>query len=205
MDKLSEKAGQDFSSCFNLTGQTVTYQLDLQLAHTCSKFYRDQAARAKVGQALSLVYSSSAGQITVLHEGQPLGRLYAADAAHLLLLFDFYQQRLGWLDFLQQDLSRVTFVQTGPLRPEDKGRRFPKLALRLCLVLPQAWPLFVITAMLQIKAKGNDLARLVLLNPWLAPLLHLQRDYRRQGHDGFILPELISRSWLWLTGQTDNP
>jgi|LSQX01.1.fsa_nt_gb hypothetical protein len=196
-------AGQQFKACFGLAGQPVIYQLDLHLAHCSSKLYREQAGAVQTGQPARLRFCSSKKQVTVLVQGKPVGRLYAADAAHLLLLFNFYQRLPGWLDkpFYQQDRSLISFVQKKQLYPEDKGRRFPKLGICLRLVLPQAWPVFVIQTVLKTRDDTCAVAGLVSANPWLAPLLALQQDYRRLGHDGFILPELITSSWLWLTGQ----
>ena len=134
-------------------------------------------------------------------DGKPVGYLYAAEACYLSILLDYCRNSRRPAGELA-DRTRVRRILTGaqPGQQENRRLRYPKITLDTCLELPQAWPLFTILAILQIKTESREPLPIFAGNPWLNPLLELQSRYRCLGHDRFILPAPLAEAWIELTG-----
>lgn len=209
---LQIKNGQ-MSERFGLPVEPVHFLLPAGLAFCSREPYKSAALQLESGQSIQLRRESANRQESQAIRvdtlaGQTVGFLYAAEAACLSILLDYCrtterrrQQEGGATQPELADLSIIRSILTRP-QPGDRAAsrlRYPKINLQIHLYLRQAWPIFTILAILHLKSEGSGPLPFLAENPWLQPIVRLQADYRRGGHDNFRLPQLLTEAWIELT------
>lgn len=128
------------------------------------------------------------------------GSLYVAEAAVLSILYQYEQRREANGFFLNDRSILKTITKQAPAdQPGARRLRYPKATLLLDLDLREAWPLFTVLALLNIKNEVPFSSVILTDNLWLQPILDLQNDYRTRGHDRFRLPKILLLAWFELT------
>ena len=196
-----------FADRFCLTVQPVRYVYDTEVAFCSREPWRSSAREARPGQPASLSYRPDQRTLAVMTGPETaIGSLYAADAAFLSILCDFTDIGRSTSSPKQTpertDHSLIRTVLTGPQpdRPETRRKRYPKVALRICLDLQHAWPLFTILTVLHLKDEVLPPCACLDNNPWLQPFECLRQEYRTRQYDQFSLPNLLAETWISLTG-----
>ena len=170
------------------------YETVTRLALSSREPYRGHVLGLTPGQRLMLLreptnpHDCQAIRVDTDH-GEPVGYLSADQASWLSILLDYDTS------IIDQSCVESVLLKAPENDPLARRLRYPRLFIRVRLLLERAWPLFVISAILGIKdpAAGNrfDLAH----NPWLMPLRALHTQYLHHGHDGFNLPPELSETW----------
>jgi hypothetical protein len=198
-----------FAQQFGLTTEPVDFVQTLGLAYCSREPCRSSAVCLEPGAPVRLcrdpaVRRESLSVRVSNPAGCTVGYLYAADG-YLAILLDTCRRLAGLAPAGAEpeviDRSIVATIVRGPdaNQPESQRLRYPKICLQIRLRLRQAWPLWTIMVLLHLKEEPA-LLPLIRENLWLAPLLSLHDAYRRQSHDGFVLPPLLAEAWLELTG-----
>jgi len=204
---VNNALSDEFSSLFGLPRGNVRFRTTVGLAFCSREPCRSVAMLLEPGQPVHLQHLPECQpdapiiQVCVDHDDDRItGSLYAVDAAMLSILFR-YGQRNDADRLLLADRSILqTIIKQAPAdQPGARRLRYPKATLHLDLEMSEAWPLFTVLALLKIKDE-IPLSPVVLNeNPWLQPILDLQKDYRTRGHDRFRLPRALSLAWFELT------
>ncbi len=203
---MDQSAIEQLNRSFHLPDHPVVFRLTAGLAFCSREPYRTPALRLEPGQPARLVREASNAQDSQAirvetTDGTPVGYLYAVEACYLSILMDYCRDSRDPAGELA-DRTRIRGILTGaqPGQQENRRLRYPKITLDIKLELRQAWPLFTILAILQIKTESREPLPILAANSWLNALPELQNRYRCLGHDRFVLPPLLAEAWIELTG-----
>lgn len=204
---MNSAFSDDFARLFGLPCGYVRFQMTAGLAFCSREPCRSVAMQLEPGQPVRLRYvgdcdqESQVIQVLVAQPAGPMtGSLYAADAAILSILYHYDRCREARGLFLADRSKLKTITKQAPAdQPGARRLRYPKATLLLDLDMREAWPLFTVLALLNIKNETPFSPDMLADNPWLQPILDLQNEYRIRGHDRFRLPRILSLAWFELT------
>ena len=204
---MNSALSDDFSRLFGLPRGEVRFRTTVGLAFCSREPCRSVALLLEPGQPVHLHHLAECPpdapviQVCVDHDEERItGSLYAVDAAMLSILF-CYDRRSGIDRLFLADRSVLQTITKYPPADQPGARRlrYPKATLHLDLEMSEAWPLFTVLALLKIKDETSLAPDVLDENPWLRPIIDLQKEYRTRGHDRFRLPRALSLAWFELT------